>query len=404
MIDEIADYYAALASGSMPVKSAVAPGYLSKLLPAHAPENSESFDSVLADFHAHIMPGVTHWQSPGFFAFFPAHTSPPALLGDMLSDAINCIGFSWVASPACTELETIVVDWLRKLCGLPETFSPSGMGGGIIQSTASEATLVALLAAKVRALEGAAGNSELEADMSQRLVCYASEHAHASVKKATMVAGLLPHQFRLVEAPGPMHSMDADKLSEMMDADTASGKIPFFVCATLGTTSSGAFDPLPGICAAAKRHAAWVHVDAAWAGAAFICEELRGPLKGVEGVDSFDFNPHKWLRVTFDCSAMFVRQRHWLRKALSITPEYLRSPEYDAGLVSDYRDWQIPLGRRFRSLKLWFVLRMYGAEALRAHVRLHCIFAVVFADLVRADARFALAAPVSLSLVCFRYR
>jgi len=400
MVDEIADYYAALAAGEYPVKARVSPGYLRPLLPAAAPEAGESLDAILADVHAKIMPGITHWQAPGFFAFFPANSSPPALLGDMLSDAINCIGFSWVASPACTELETIVLDWLVPLIGLPATFASAGTGGGVIQSSASDATLVALLAARARAAAAAAASGTTP----PRYVVYASEHAHSSVRKAASVMGLGDDAFRAIPAPGPTYAMDVAALETAMAADAASGAQPIAVVATLGTTSSGAFDPLRGVTAAASRHGAWVHVDAAWAGAAGMCEEHRAWLDGVEGAHSYAFNPHKWLRVNFDCSAMFVRERRWLAAALSLTPAYLRSPEYDSGLVTDYRDWQVPLGRRFRALKLWFTLRMYGAAALRAHIRAHVALAGAFAAWVRNDPAFEVVAPPSLALVCFRLR
>jgi glutamate/tyrosine decarboxylase-like PLP-dependent enzyme len=438
MVDAIADYYAALARCDYPVKSRVTPGYLRPQLPASAPEAPESFEAIMRDVQAKIMPGVTHWQHPNFYAFFSANSSPPALLGDMLSNAINCIGFSWVASPAATELETVVMDWLVHLLGLPAGFKSQGTGGGVIQGTASEATLVALVAARAKALAqlgghgsglgpapAAAGDAGA---LASRLVCYASEQAHSSVKKAVMISGLQLSQFKTIPAPREQgYAMDPTALAAAMAADVAAGRIPFFVVATTGTTSSGAFDPIAPIAAACREtgealraasggsngaaaapssssFAPWLHVDAAWAGAALICPEHRGLGAGLDGVDSWDFNPHKWLRVNFDCSALFVRQRHWLLRALSITPEYLRSPEYDTGLVSDYRDWQVPLGRRFRSLKLWFALRMYGARALREHVRSHVAAAEEFAASVRADSRFELAAPPSLGLVTFRLR
>jgi aromatic-L-amino-acid decarboxylase len=412
MVDEVADYYRDLALGKFPVKSQVAPGYLRPLLPASAPEKPETFESIVADVHSKIMPGITHWQSPSFFGYFPASSSPPGILADMLSDAINCIGFSWVTSPACTELETVVLDWLGKLIGLPDVFLSGGRGGGVIQGTASEATLVALLSARERALSEASvsptshpARGASREDLHSKLICYTSEHAHSSIEKAAMIAGLnIPTQLRKLSAPGPSFDLSPSALEAAIQADLAAGNIPFFVCASLGTTSSGAFDPIEGIAEITQKYKIWLHVDAAWAGAAFVCPEYQHHLKGIDGADSFDFNPHKWLRVNFDCSAMYVVDRQWLIKALSITPEYLRSREYESGFVSDYRDWQVPLGRRFRSLKLWFVMRMYGSEALREHIRSHCRQAQLFADLVIGDDRFELFCPRSLSLVCFRLK
>ena len=304
MVDEIADYYAALKSGHLLTRSSVKPGYLHAVLPKHAPEAPEAFDAVLADVHAHIIPGVTHWQSPSFFSYFPAQTSAAGLLGDMLSTAISCVGFSWAASPACTELETITTDWLAELIGLPPDFQSAGAGGGVIQGSASEATLVALLAARARALAQATRPAGAESDeaLTARLVFYASDQAHSSAKKAAMVAGVMPGCFRSIASDPRTRAVSVEALVAAMAEDQAAGRVPCFVLATLGTTSSGAFDDLRGVVAAARPHAAWVHVDAAWAGSAFVCPELRaGRLDGVEGVDSLDFNPHKWLRVPFDC-------------------------------------------------------------------------------------------------------
>lgn len=508
MVDEIADYYAKLASpdsSAVPVRSRTAPGYLLAALPSAAPEVPESFDAVLADVHRHIMPGVSHWQHPNWFAFFPAQSSPPALLGDMLSDALAVIGFSWVASPACTELETVVMDWLAQLIGLPPSFCSSAGkgGGGVIQGTASEATLCALLAAKARALGAlrsaappAAGSDEAawEAAAVARLTVYMSDQAHSSVKKAAMVAGIPLANVRVLPAPaGHEYALPAEALATAIAEDVSAGRVPFFAVATLGTTSSGAFDPVRDIGRAvqaynrgASTHSSnpssssssdtgagagasavsgagaagaptvpvWLHIDAAWAGAALICPELR-PLMattnkstacaaaaaasdaavvaadpaaagaaassaadsasaaaaaaaglGLDLIDSLCFNPHKWLRTTFDCSAFWVGAglAHWLVQALSLTPEYLRSAEHESGAVRDLRDWQVPLGRRFRSLKLWMTLRMYGAEELRRGIREHVHMGEVFESLVRSDARFEVPVQRSLSLVCFRLR
>ena len=413
MVDFIADYYASV--GQHPVKAAVAPGYLRERLPSEVPSSPHSFQEVLADVQAHIMPGVTHWQHKGFLAYFPANTSVPGLLGDMLSGMFNVIGFSWVASPACTELEAITLDWLHGLLGLPEHFASTGAGGGVIQGTASEATAVALLAAKARA-QARRPQGVTEDEWASRFVVYTSSQAHSSVKKAAMIAGIALDRFRaLPTTPSPApdclrdtaraganHALTGATLQAAVDADVKAGLVPIYACATLGSTSTGAFDDIEGLGRVAKAHDMWLHVDGAWAGSALVCPEYRPLAKGMELADSFDFNPHKWLLTNFDCSAMWVADKRWLLQALSLTPEYLRSAEYEAGDVQDYRDWQVPLGRRFRSLKLFFVLRMFGADALRAYIREHCTLAQTLTQLIAADTRFELTAPTSLSLVCFR--
>lgn len=408
IVDTVADYYKNVAT--MPVRSQVAPGYLAQALPGAAPEEPESFEAVMTDFQALIVPGVTHWQHPSFFAYFSANSSPPAIIGDILSDMLNCISFSWVASPSATELETVVMDWLGKACALPPCFlSSSGTGGGVIQGSASEASLVAMLAARRRMIDcvraAAPGAAPLESDaaLASRFVAYCSDQTHSSVKKGGTVCGLDPALVRALPADEHFR-LDPAALAAAMAEDTAAGRVPFFCCATVGTTSSCAVDPLPEIARVCAQFNVYVHVDAAYAGCAMVCEEYQHHLSGLEQCHSFAFNPHKWLLVNFDCCAMWVRDRRPLLAALSLTPEYLKSSAYNAGLVTDYRDWQIPLGRRFRSLKLWFVMRMYGLNALRAHIRKHCAFAQDFERLVHADPRFELVAPTAFSLVCFRLR
>ncbi|MEC9372258.1 MAG: aminotransferase class V-fold PLP-dependent enzyme, partial [Planctomycetota bacterium] len=271
----------------------------------------------------------------------------------------------------------------------------NGRGGGVIQGTASEAVLVAMCAARAAA--------ERRGGERGGLVAYCSSQAHSSVTKAAMIAGIGRDAVRVVDVDDRL-AMRAEALREAIREDRAAGRAPLFVCATLGTTSSGAVDPLDGIAVIAREEGAWLHVDAAWLGAAFVCPELRGPLAGVERADSFNFNPHKWLLTNFDCSALWVADRAPLLEALSIMPEYLRNAASDANAVIDYRDWQIPLGRRFRALKLWFVIRHYGVEGLRAHIRASIAMAERFEALVRADERFEIAAPRSAALVCFRLR
>jgi tyrosine decarboxylase len=407
LVDFVVDYYKRV--GELPVRAQVAPGYLRQRLPAAAPERPEPFEAILADVRQHIVPGVTHWQSPSFFAYFPANSSYPAMLGDVLSATFNAIGFSWVTSPALTELEALVLDWLAALAGLPPRFFSSGAGGGVIQGTASEATLVALLAARTRALRGAASSTPAAAappsPEQSALVGYASDQAHFSVKKAFAVAGLQPQQLRLLptrRAEG--YALQAAELERAISADKAAGRVPFFLVATVGTTSSCAVDPLHELLPVAQRHALWSHVDAAYAGSAWICPEHRWSARGVESADSVNFNAHKWLLTNFDLSAMWVASRSALIDALGGTPEYLRNRESERGAVIDYKDWQIPLGRRFRALKLWLVLRSFGAERLREHIRGHVELAQRLARKIAADPRFEMPVPQQLSLVCFRLR
>lgn len=413
MVDFISDYYSGVEK--LPVKSQVKPGYLAELLPRSAPEAPESVGDVMKDVREHILPGITHWQHPSFFSYFPANTSYPGLLGDMLASCFNVIGFSWIASPAATELESITLDWLGELIGLPESFlTRGGKGGGVIQGTASEATIVALLASRARALSrdrdgapalDAGDGGALEDAMAPKWCVYGSDQAHSSAKKACMVAGIPLARYRCIPSKREdNYSLDVAALREAMRKDKEAGLRPLFVLATCGTTSSGAMDDLVAASAAAKEHDAWMHVDAAWAGSACICPEFRGMLRGIENCDSIDFNPHKWLLTNFNCSTMWVQDKEWLLQALSLTPEYLRSKEYEAKVVQDYRDWQIPLGRRFHSLKLFFVLRVFGAEGLRSFIREHVALATRFREMIEADDRFEMPVPQSLSLVCFRLK
>jgi aromatic-L-amino-acid/L-tryptophan decarboxylase len=406
MVDWIADYWARLES--FPVRSQVAPGEVAAKLPLHPPEEGlggrEGWEAIFEELESVVLPGITHWQSPSFFAYFPANASGPAVLGELLSAGLGVQGMLWSTSPACTELETRVLDWLAELTALPESFrSTSGTGGGVIQGTASEATLVAMVAARARVRRHRPGAAPL--------VAYASTQAHSSVLKAAMLCGVARDasdttHLRLLETD-ETYALRPEALERATSEDLAAGRQPFFVCATLGTTSSGAFDPLGPLGEVLARtgvrgQGGWLHVDAAWAGAALVCPEHRGWAAGLEAADSFAFNPHKWLLTNFDCNAFYTRERGALLDALSVTPEYLRNTASASGSVIDYRDWQVPLGRRFRALKLWFVLRHYGASGLRAYVREHLRLAGLFESWVREDARFELAAPRSLSLVCFR--
>ena len=366
-----------------PVLARVEPGAVRAQLPPHPPEHPEQFEHILSDLDEVILPGITHWQSPSFFAYFPANASGPAILGELVSAGLGVQGMLWATSPACTELETHVLDWLAELLGLPEAFR----GNGVIQDSASSATLCAVLAARERAGRG-------------RAAVYTSTQAHSSVEKAARIAGV---ETRLVEVDQE-YAMRPDDLAERIAEDRADGLTPALVVATVGTTSSTAIDPVGKIGELCRRERVWLHVDAAYAGSAAVCPELRWIHDGVGLADSYCVNPHKWLLTNFDCSAFYVADREPLVRALSILPEFLRNPATDSGVVIDYRDWQVPLGRRFRALKLWFVLRAYGAEGLRAHVRGHVALAREFASWVAADPDFELAAPHEFGLVCFRHR
>ncbi len=380
--------------GTYPVSPSVVPGKIAASLPVHAPEEPESIAAILADLDRVVLPGITHWQAPGFFAYFPASSSPPAILGELVAAGLAVNGMLWATSPACTELEMVVLDWLVELLGLPEHFRFAGTGGGVIQDSASSATLCALIAARERTLQ--------RGGTLDRLTLYATSEAHSSMPKGAKVAGFLPGQLREVPVR-PDFSMDPAALSDMIGEDRAAGLLPCFVLATSGTTSSMAFDPLRPVGAICKEEGAWLHVDAAMAGSAAICPELRGFHDGLELADSYAFNPHKWLLTNFDCDCFYVRDRAALTDALSVTPEYLRNAATVSGSVVDYRDWQVPLGRRFRSLKLWFVLRAYGADGLRRHIRNHLALTARLRERIEADERLVLVAPPSLNLLCFAH-
>ncbi|XP_012234480.2 histidine decarboxylase isoform X1 [Linepithema humile] len=401
MVDYIADYLENIRSRR--VYPAVSPGYLRNVLPTSAPVDGERWEDIFADIEKCIMPGVTHWQSPHMHAYFPALNSPASLLGDMLADAINCLGFTWASSPACTELETIVMNWLGKMIGLPEDFlhyPGSSGGGGVIQTTASEATLVCLLAARTRAIRDVQENDPecLATEINSRLVAYCSDQAHSSVEKAGLI-GLV--RMRYIESDSEL-SMRGDALLEALTRDRAEGLLPFFVCATLGTTGACAFDNLKEIGPICQKNSLWLHIDAAYAGSAFVCPEFRGWLQGVEHADSIAFNPSKWLMVHFDCTAMWVKNSQALHRTFNVDPLYLKHE--NTGLAIDYMHWQIPLSKRFRALKLWFVIRNYGITGLQKHIREGVRLAQKFEALVLADARFEIPASRHLGMVVFRLR
>ncbi|XP_017783100.1 PREDICTED: histidine decarboxylase [Nicrophorus vespilloides] len=401
MVDYIADYLSGIRDRRVfPDKK---PGFMHDILPDSAPVEGESWKDIFKDVEGIIMPGITHWQSPHMHAYFPALNSYPSLLGDMLADAINCICFTWASSPAGTELETIVMNWLGKMIGLPDEFlhtRKDSTGGGVIQTTASEATLISLLAGRTQAIKQYQKHyPDLEdAEINARLVGYCSDQAHSSVEKAGII-GLV--KIRYVPSDENL-SMRGPKLQETIKKDREMGLIPFWVCNTLGTTGSCAFDNLEEVAQVCDTENLWLHIDAAYAGSAFICPEFRGWLKGIEYADSFAFNPSKWLMIHFDCTAMWVKNSNALHRTFNVDPLYLKHD--NSGLAIDYMHWQIPLSKRFRALKLWFVIRNYGIMGLQKHIREGVRYAQKFEALVLADPRFEIPAARHLGLVVFRLK
>lgn len=390
LVEWMADYLDGVSK--LPVTPGVEPGDIARRLPSSPPEQGEPFGQLFADFQSIVLPGMTHWNHPGWFAYFPGNNSPPSILAEMLTATLGAQCMSWATSPAATELEQVTMDWLRQMLGLPETFV------GVIQDTASTATLVALLSARERSSGYASGEQGM-ADAGKFTV-YASAQAHSSVIKGVRLAGYGLDQLRLIPVDAD-YAMRPDALADAVSEDLAWGFRPACAVATIGTTSSTAVDPLPAIGEVCRRHGIWLHVDAAYAGTAAIVPELRHYFDGLELADSLVFNPHKWMLVNFDCSAYYVRDRQALLRTFSITPEYLRTAQDQQ--VVNFRDWGIQLGRRFRALKIWFVLRSYGVEGLRAMVRDHVALAQELAERIRRSSDFELLAPVPFGLVCFRF-
>ncbi len=393
LVDWIATYLEGIEQ--YPVSPAVKPGDVRSHLPLDPPAGPEPFEAVLADLDDVVVPGLVHWQHPSFFAYFPSNTSYPSILGELASAGLGVQGMLWATSPAATELETHVLDWMVDLLGLPARFRSDGPGGGVIQDSASSATLCAIVAARERAGGGADG----------RLVAYTTDQAHSSVEKGLRIAGLAPEALRLV-AHDDAFALRPDALAAALAEDRAAGRRPFLVVATVGTTSSMAIDPVPAIAEvladAPGTPRPWLHVDGAMASIAALCPELRFVHAGVERADSYCTNPHKWMGVNFDCDLFYVADRSALTHALSIAPEYLRNRASEEGGVIDYRDWQVPLGRRFRALKLWFTVRVDGVAPVQAMIRRHVAWAEELAAWVAADDRFVLAAPRMLNLACLR--
>jgi aromatic-L-amino-acid/L-tryptophan decarboxylase len=383
IIDWLADYYRDIESRR--VVPEVVPGQIRGALPTSAPEDGQSFDAILADFRELIVPGMTHWGHPGWFAYFPSNSSPPSVLGELLSSGLGAQCMSWETSPAATELEQTVMSWYAQLLGLPQQFT------GVIQDTASTATLVAFLTARERAGADPA-----------RLVGYWSSEAHSSIPKAARIAGM-PISRRRVVPVDRNFAMQPAALDKMIAADIADGFVPGIVVGTMGTTSSTACDPLRAIGEICQERRAWFHVDAAFGGSAGIVPEVRPLLDGIELADSFVTNPHKWLLTNFDCTAYFVRDVNALLQTFSILPEFLRTKHDENTAAVNFRDWGIPLGRRFRALKLWFVFRSYGAEALREMIRGHIALGHELASWVDAEPDWERLAPSPLALVCIRH-
>jgi len=386
-VDWVADYLTRIEE--YPVLSQVKPGEIKSQLPAQPPIQGEPLEGVFEDFQNIILPGITHWQHPSWFGYFPANNSPPSILAELLTAGIGAQCMVWQTSPAAAELEEVVLEWLRQMLGLPE-----GMVG-VIQDTASTATLVALLTAREWATDFEANQKGVR----MPLVVYASEETHSSIEKGVKIAGFGKENLRYIPTDDAF-AMLPSKLEEAVLLDKERGFKPACVIATLGTTSSTAIDPLLSIGKICRQHNLWLHADAAFAGTAAILPEKKEMLEGAEYVDSFVFNPHKWMFTNFDCSAYFVKDPAALIRTFEIHPEYLKTGQ-DAK-VKNFRDWGIPLGRRFRALKLWFVIRYYGVEGLQKMVREHIRLGQLFREWVEREDNFELMAPVNLSLVCFR--
>ncbi len=391
MVDWMADYMSNV--DQYPVRAQTMPGQIAAKLPEGPPASRESVDAIMADFERDILPGVTHWQHPRFFAYFPANSSPPSVLAEMLTATIGAQCMLWQTSPAATEMETRITDWLRQMIGLPIGFH------GVIQDSASSAILCAILTARELATNWR--SNEVGLTNTAPVVIYTSDQTHSATEKGAKVAGLGRSNVRIIPSDSETFAMKPDALEEAILADKAAGKLPACVVANLGSTGVGAMDDLEAIGKIAQRHGLFSHVDAAWAGSALILEEHRHLLKGIERFDSFVFNPHKWLMTNFDCTAHFVRDPEALVKTLSINPTYLLSREGEG--VIDYRDWSVPLGRRFRALKLWFVIRSYGVDGLKAIIRNHIELAKWLEEQIACERDFELMAPRQLSLINFRY-
>ena len=397
IIDWIADYYENIEK--YPVLSQVKPGEIISSLPNHPPQKGELMEQMMQDIDEKIMPGITHWQSPSFFAYFPSNTSFPSILGDLVSSGLGVQGMIWATSPAATELETRVLDWLAEMMGMPEKFKSTSTGGGVIQDTASTSALTAVIAARERATQFESNKTGVR----QKLVAYISTQTHSSLEKAIKMAGIGKDNLRLI-AVDETFAMRPEMLESQIQKDKEAGLQPFFICGALGTTSSNAMDPLRKIGEIANKENCWFHIDAAMSGTAMLCPEFRNFMDGVELADSYSFNPHKWMFTNFDCDVFWVANRNELINTFSILPEYLKNKATESGAVFDYRDWHVQLGRRFRSLKLWFVIRHYGVEGLQFHIRKHVELTRMFTNWINESDDFELVVEPPLNLVCFKHK
>ncbi|MFH1160223.1 MAG: pyridoxal-dependent decarboxylase [bacterium] len=388
--DWMADYLETV--GDYPVTPPVKPGDIKAQLPKKAPEQAESFETIFHDFTSIILPGMTHWQHPGFFAYFPANNSEPSILAEMLTATMGAQCMLWLTSPAAEELEERMMEWLRNMLGLPKGFT------GVIQDSSSSSTLVAILTAReYRSGYEINRRGFHEAD---RFRVYTSTQGHSSIDKDVKIAGIGLENLVKIEVD-EQFGMMASQVEQAIERDLAAGFIPLCVVSTIGTTSSTAIDPIDAIGRVCKRYDIWHHIDASYAGTALILPEMRWMSKGMELADSFVFNPHKWMFTNFDCSAYFVKNKEALLKTFSVLPEYLKTPEDK--LVNNYRDWGIPLGRRFRALKLWFVIRTYGISGLQEKIRSHIQYGQWLKEEIRDTEGVELMAPAPLNLVCFRF-
>ncbi|MFO7655580.1 MAG: pyridoxal-dependent decarboxylase [Bacteroidales bacterium] len=389
LVDWIAGYYENIEH--YPVKSLVKPRDIYNKLPAGPPAKSEEFEDIMQDFRKIIMPGITHWQHPDFFAYFPANTSFPSILGEMLTASLGTQCMKWETSPAAAELEEAMMNWLKQMTGLPDSFQ------GVIQDSASSATLCAILSARENATNFRINQNGFT---DQKFRVYCSTEAHSSVEKAVKIAGI--GSINLVKlGVDDEFALLPEALDNAIQKDIKDGFTPLCVVAALGTTSSTAVDPLGKIAGITAKYNVWLHVDAAYAGNVLILPEYKWMIQGIENADSMVFNPHKWLFTNFDCSAYFVKDKDKLVKTFQMLPEYLKTKT--DGLVNDYSEWGVQLGRRFRALKLWFVLRSFGVENLQQMIRNHISYARYFADEIQKKEKFEIMAPVKFALVCFRY-
>jgi aromatic-L-amino-acid/L-tryptophan decarboxylase len=391
IVDLIADHRATVAERS--VMASIAPGTIKAQLPSSPPESPESFDAVLHDVQSIVFSGLTEWQHPQFFGYFPSNHSLASVLGDYVSTGLGVLGLAWQASPALTELEEVVTDWLRQMAGLSEAWR------GVIQDTASTSTLIALICARERATGYSLSQGGLQS-APQPLTIYASRHAHSSVEKAALLAGFGRDNVRLVPSD-EQYALRPDALDMMIRDDLAHGRVPCAIVATTGTTTTTAVDPIEPMAVLARTYNMWLHVDAAMAGSAMILPECRWMWNGIEGADSIVLNPHKWLGAAFDCSVYYVRDPEHLVRVMSTNPSYLQSGA--DGQVKNYRDWGIPLGRRFRALKLWFLVREQGVSGLQARLRRDMAHAQWLASTVAGQPHWRVLAPVVLQTVCVRH-